>query len=102
SAFSRRGIDGHGSLQAAHPLLHAEDAEAFFASVGEAGTIVLNRNENFRALVAHGNAHLGGVRVLAGIVQRFLNDAIDAGSVVVGQVVGGVFGVDADFDPGAA
>ena len=88
------------AAKAGDALLNAEQSHAFYVSGVEAAAVVLNGELERIALLLGADAYARRARVAGAIMQRFLDDAIDAGFVIVGQIVGDIGG-DADFHSAA-
>ena len=67
----------------------------------EAVAIVFNGQTQSGGVLAHGHLDVVRAGVLDAVVQRFLDDAVDAGLVVFGKVFGNRGGVDGDPDAAA-
>ena len=90
------GIDDQRSAHVARPFAHAQKAKAHaplrrVAAIHlESRAIVLDLRHQGLGELAHGNTHVARAGVLLTIVQRLLDDAVDAGLDGIGQVVGDV------------
>src|ERR1019366_8395551 len=95
------GIDAEVAAEPAHPFFHAEKAHAAHGAFVKAAAIVLDGEDNTRALVPHVHLHITGAGMAGGVVGGFLHDAGDAGLVLIGEVVRNFVGGDTHAEPGA-
>src|SRR3954452_8780777 len=84
----RMGFDGEASAETPHTLLHAEQAEAANGAGVEAIAVVANAEADVAVLAPEHHLDIVRVCVPGGVVNGFLDEAVDAGLVLVGDVVG--------------
>src|SRR5689334_3540119 len=88
------------AAQTAYALLHAEQTEAAHRFLIEADAVVLDGEQHTIAGILHGNIQGPGAGVARGVVERLLHKPINAGFVLVGQIVAVFAGIDPDVESG--
>src|SRR5215470_8215124 len=90
-ASAQMGIDLESPAQMRHALLHAEQPEASLRFRLESAPIVLDHDMySFRAVSYRDPDHTGA-GMTGAVVQRFLNNAVDARLVLFRKVIGDLF-----------
>src|SRR5579884_3853161 len=71
-------LDLERSSQMADALLHSKQSEAPNALRVESASIILHAEHDSSCLAAHRDLHRSGLRVAGAIIQRLLDNPIDA------------------------
>ena len=84
------GVRAHAerAAQVMHPLLHAYQTEAADTPGVETVPVVFDRKQNLGSLLADFHHHAARLGVAGAVVERFLDYAINAGLVCIGQLAG--------------
>ena len=101
SAAAGFRVDLQRASEVGDAFLHADEAEAAFDFGLEALAVVLNGEEEAVGLLTDSDADGLRLGVLGAVVQGFLDDAVDAGFMLLGEVFGNAVGGDVDAETGA-
>ena len=85
SAGSR--VDDKGTIEARDPLMHSKQSHTAFAVCIKPDAIIADRQDTLLGIFLEENANVAGFGVSGAVVQGFLNNAIDARLVLVGEVI---------------
>ena len=100
-SFTGARADAELAAQVMHAFFHAYQAQAADTAGVEAVAVVFDGQQNFRSFLADFDHHFVRLGVAGAVVERFLDDAIDAGLVGIGELAGVFIGGDFDAQSGA-
>lgn len=95
------GIYEEGAAEARDALLHAEETHATLAFGIETDAVVFDGEDEAKRVLVDEDADMAGVSMFGAVVESFLDDAVDAGFVLFGEIVGEVVVDDIDDEAGA-
>ena len=91
-ALAARRFHDEPASERAHTLFHSDQAHAPFLRWIESPAIVLYRQQQSVRLLCDRDSHIPGARMLDDVVQRLLDDSIDARLVIFGEFLGDFLG----------
>jgi hypothetical protein len=93
-ALSGFGIDCERAAEAADALFHAKDAHAAVSCGIETVAIVGDLNGDFIGILGDGDFRVFGGGVGGGVVESFLDQAVNGDFGFVAEIFGHIFGLD--------